>query len=58
MSAAFPDGLDPQGTVIAARGDGDELGPVALSDSALKALQDISADGEVHSVDIPGLGDY
>ena len=57
VRATYPDGLDPQGTVIATRTD-DQLGPVTLTTAALDALQAVEADGEVHSVDVPGLGDY
>ena len=41
------------GTLLTGRGDSEDL-----SDEVLDVLADVPADGEVHEVDLPGLGSY
>ena len=57
VTAVYPDGGEPAGTHISAGTAGDAFRS-SLSDTALEALADVPADGEAHSVDLPGLGHY
>ena len=57
LRAAFVEGSEPVASVIGDDPD-DELGPQDLSSAAVDVLADVPADGDVHSVDLPGVGDY
>ena len=57
LFAQFDEGADPRGSMVSPSSSG-PLGRRSLSSSALDELGDVAADGEVYSVDVPGLGHY
>ena len=58
MTAVYADGAAPEGTLISAGTDGGGLLRSALRRRCSTQLADVPADGEAHSVDLPGLGHY
>ena len=58
VRASFPEGLDAQGFVVA-EGEEDEPPTVqTLSTAALDVLDSVATDGDLHTIQIPGLGSY